>query len=187
MNTLTRRQLFRFTKGKKHRGGCFWGSRPWFGSYFFILARLSQFFDIFGQMEAFKADLEKVVNRPQAENSELYNVLKIAWFAPKDEWKYVYQNVGVAQLNPQVLSPYPQSIALHPPFSILLPQIFFIQPQFSIFNSSFAILSIEYGIFGSKSPQNSMISDKMSGSTAYIACSFFQVCAPRVTELRSDF
>ena len=127
-----------------------------------------------------RTDLEKVVNRPQAENSELYNVLKIAWFATKDEWKYVYQNVGVAQLNPQILSPYPQSIALHPqfcllnpPFSILLTQIFFIQPQFSIFNSSFAILSIEYGIFDSKSPQNSVISDKMSASAA---CSFFQVC-----------
>ena len=30
-------------------------------------------------------DLEKVVNRPQAENSELYNVLKIAGFATKDK------------------------------------------------------------------------------------------------------
>ena len=40
-------------------------------------------------------DLEKVVNRPQAENSEFYNVLKIARFATKDEQKYV-SNVGVA-------------------------------------------------------------------------------------------
>ena len=37
------------------------------------------------------ADLEKVVDHPQAENSELYNVLKIARFATKDEQKYVYQ------------------------------------------------------------------------------------------------
>ena len=36
-------------------------------------------------------DLEKVVNRPQAENSELFNVLKIARFATKDEQSYVYQ------------------------------------------------------------------------------------------------
>ena len=37
------------------------------------------------------ADLEKVVNRPQAENSELYNVLKKAGFATKDKQKKVYQ------------------------------------------------------------------------------------------------
>ena len=36
-------------------------------------------------------DLEKVVNRPQAENSELYKVLKIVWFTTKNEQKYVYQ------------------------------------------------------------------------------------------------
>ena len=92
-------------------------------------------------------------------------------------------NGGVAWSNPQILSAYPQSIALHPqfwilnpPFSILLPKISFIQPQFSISNSSFFILSKKYGIFGSKSPQNSVISDKMSASAACTACSFFQVC-----------
>ena len=37
------------------------------------------------------ADLEKVVNLPQAENSKLYNFLKIAWFATNYEQKYVYQ------------------------------------------------------------------------------------------------
>ena len=37
------------------------------------------------------ADLEKVLNRPQAENSELYNVLKIARFTTNDEQKYMYQ------------------------------------------------------------------------------------------------
>ena len=37
------------------------------------------------------ADLEKVVNHPQAENSGLYNILKIAWFATNYEHKYVYQ------------------------------------------------------------------------------------------------
>ena len=31
------------------------------------------------------------MNRPQVENSELYNVLKIAGFAAKDEQKYMYQ------------------------------------------------------------------------------------------------
>ena len=42
----------------------------------------------------------------------------------------------------------------------------------------FSIHSQKYGIFGSKSPQNSVISDKMSASAA---CSFFQVwvvCKP---------
>ena len=38
------------------------------------------------------ADLENVVNRPQAENSELDNVLKlkIAYFVTMDEQKYMY-------------------------------------------------------------------------------------------------
>ena len=36
------------------------------------------------------ADLEKVVNHPQGENSELNNVLKIARFVTKDDQKYVY-------------------------------------------------------------------------------------------------
>ena len=36
------------------------------------------------------ADLEKVVNRPQVENSEPYKVLKIARFATKAEQKYVH-------------------------------------------------------------------------------------------------
>ena len=36
-------------------------------------------------------DLEKVVNYPQAENSEPYNVLKITQFATYYEQKYVYQ------------------------------------------------------------------------------------------------
>ena len=42
-------------------------------------------------LSAWGTDLEKVVNRPQAENSKLYNVLKIARFATKDEQKYVNQ------------------------------------------------------------------------------------------------
>ena len=37
-----------------------------------------------------RTDLEKVVNCPQAENSELYNVLKLAWFATMDEQMYMY-------------------------------------------------------------------------------------------------
>ena len=36
------------------------------------------------------ADLEKVVKQPQAEKSELKNVLKIALFVTKDKQKYVY-------------------------------------------------------------------------------------------------
>ena len=36
-------------------------------------------------------DLEKVVNHPQAEKKEIYNVLKIAGFATMDEQKYMYQ------------------------------------------------------------------------------------------------
>ena len=40
-----------------------------------------------------QTDLEKVVNRPQAENSEVYNVLKIVRFMTKDKQKYVYQIV----------------------------------------------------------------------------------------------
>ena len=37
-----------------------------------------------------EADLEKVVNRPQVEKPELYDVLKIAGFATMDEQKYMY-------------------------------------------------------------------------------------------------
>ena len=94
-------------------------------------------------------------------------------------WAEIHgSNVGRVWSNPQILSGYPQSITLNsqcwilnPHLSILLPQISFIQPQFSIFKSSFSILS-KKKIFGSKSPQNSVISDKMSASAA---CSFFQV------------
>ena len=96
-------------------------------------------------------------------------------------WSKIYVlNVGVAWWNPQILMTSPQFIALHPQFSILnasfsilLPQISLIQPQFCIFGSSSSILSQKNGIFYSKSPQNSVISNKMSASTA---CSFFQVC-----------
>ena len=47
-------------------------------------------------------DLEKVANCPQAENLELYNVLKIARFATKDEQKYVYQ---MLVWHDQILNP----------------------------------------------------------------------------------
>ena len=102
-----------------------------------------------------------------------------------DEQKYMYWMlvVGVACWNPQILIAYPHSIALHPQFlilnasfSILLPQISLIQPRFSIFNSSSSLLSQKNGIFDSKSPQISLISDKMSASAAFTTCSFFQVC-----------
>ena len=36
------------------------------------------------------ADLDKVVNHPQAENSELYNVLKIERFTTMNEQKYMH-------------------------------------------------------------------------------------------------
>ena len=39
----------------------------------------------------FGSDLEKVVNHPQAENSDVDIVLKIAGFATKDKEKNVYQ------------------------------------------------------------------------------------------------
>ena len=98
-------------------------------------------------------------------------------------WTEIYVlNVGVAWWNPQILMAYPQFIALHPQFSILnasfsilLPQISLIQPQFCIFGSSSSILSQKNGIFYSKSPQNSVISNKMSASAACTACNFFQV------------
>ena len=35
-------------------------------------------------------DLEKIVNCPQAGNSEIYNVLKIMLLATKDKEKHVY-------------------------------------------------------------------------------------------------
>ena len=100
------------------------------------------------------------------------------------KWKEIrVLNVGVAWCNLQILNAYPQHITLHsqfltqnPHFSIILPKIHFIQPQFSISNSSFFILSKKHGIFGSKSPQNRVSSDKMSASAACTACSFFQVC-----------
>ena len=43
------------------------------------------------------SDLEKVVNRPQAENSEFHYVLKILLFATKGESCVL--NVGVARWN----------------------------------------------------------------------------------------
>ena len=51
----------------------------------------SEIFLIWTNAARTNADLEKVVNRPQAENSEFYNVLKIARFATKYEQKYVCQ------------------------------------------------------------------------------------------------
>ena len=37
------------------------------------------------------ADVEKIENCPQMEKLNIYNVLKIAWFAIYDDQKYVYQ------------------------------------------------------------------------------------------------
>ena len=56
------------------------------------------------------ADLEKVVNCPQAENPHIYSVLKIACLMTKDNHKYIYQLLvshekilksGLPILNPQ--------------------------------------------------------------------------------------
>ena len=38
-----------------------------------------------------RTDLEKFVNCPKAENSELFNVFKIVCFATIDEHRYIYQ------------------------------------------------------------------------------------------------
>ena len=135
------------------------------------------------------SDLEKVVKCPQAEISEICNVLKIAWFATKCEQTYIcVLNVCVAWWNPQILIVYPQFIALYPQF---YPQFFSLKPQisfnnqpkclltnflFPVFNSSSSILCQNVRKFVSKCPQNSVILDKMSASVACTACSFFQVC-----------
>ena len=97
-----------------------------------------------------------------------------------NRWTEIYvSNVGVTWWNPQILMTYPQSTAFHSPFltlnasfSIPLHQISLIQPHFSIFNCYSSILSWKDRIFDSKSPQNIVISDKMSLSAA---CSVFQV------------
>ena len=124
------------------------------------------------------ADLEKVVNHPQAANSEISNVLKIAWFRTMDEQKFMFQMfLGLDEILISWLpSLYPNpSIFNFQLKDLHLTKISFIQPQISIFNSSSSILNQKNGIFDSKSPQNSIISDKMSASAACTACSFFQV------------
>ena len=72
----------------------------------------------------------------------------------------------------------PQFSILNALFSILLPQISLIQPQVCTFDSSSSILSQKNRIFDSKSPQTSVISNKMSASATCTACSFFQVFDP---------
>ena len=56
-----------------------------------------------------QTDLEKVVNCPKAENSEFYNVLKIAGFAIKDEENHAYQMLvwydGILQSSLPILNP----------------------------------------------------------------------------------
>ena len=44
--------------------------------------------------------LEKVINRPHVENSELYNILKIVWFTTMDEQEYCHtrSNLGISAL-----------------------------------------------------------------------------------------
>ena len=89
-------------------------------------------------------------------------------------WTEIYVvNVTVACWNP-ILMANPPSVALHPQFSflnasfsILFPQISLIQPQFSIFDSSSSIPGQDKGIYDSKSPQNSTISDKMHNFYCY--------------------
>ena len=74
---------------------------------------------------------------------------------------------------PQSIAIYPQFFILNASFSILCPQIFLIQPHFSIFNSFSSIIIQKNGIFYSKSPQNSMISDKMFAS---VTCTAWPLC-----------
>ena len=47
-------------------------------------------FELIWVLAGLGSDLQTIVNRPQAENSGLYNVLKIAWFVTIDEQKYIY-------------------------------------------------------------------------------------------------
>ena len=76
---------------------------------------------------------------------------------------------------PQSIAPYPHLLFLNTSFSTLRPQISLIQPPLSILNYSSSILRQKNGIFHSKSPQNSVISDNMSASAACTAYIFFQV------------
>ena len=80
-------------------------------------------------IETNQADLKKVVNGPQAENSEFYNILKITWYATKDDQKNAYELV---MWNDQLLKswfsilnlqPSTQFWMSNPLFLILLPQI----------------------------------------------------------------
>ena len=68
--------------------------------------------------------------------------------------------------NSKCLVLFPPTLNLFDPASFLHLQLFFLHPQ------------LKEQIFDSKSPQNSVILDKMSTSPACTACSFFQVCCP---------
>ena len=79
-----------------------------------------------------------------------------------------------------------------PSSSISISKCFILQPRtsnllhqlhFSIFNSFSSILSQKNRIFDSKSPQNSVISEKMTAREACTACSFFQVCLASILKL----
>ena len=88
------------------------------------------------------SDLEKVVNRPQAENSELYNGLKIAWFATKDKEKHMYkmlvwQDVILKSWLP-VLNPYPINLNFEP--KILNFPSTYLKSSLSNLNSQFPTL-----------------------------------------------
>ena len=77
------------------------------------------------------------------EKTELYNVLKIAWFATMDKQKYICIKCRCGMIKSSNLDG----------LSILLPQISLIQPELSIFNSSSSILSQKNRIFDLKSLQ----------------------------------
>ena len=77
-----------------------------------------------------------IVNRPQAKNSELYNVLKKVWNKKKDEIKICILDVGVVLWNPLVLITYPKSISLHPQFCIQNHPISILKSHLSFLNSS---------------------------------------------------
>ena len=84
---------------------------------------------------------------------------------------------SVAWWNPQILIIHPQFTQFwirNPQISSLQPQISFNKPQFLIFKPSSSILSQKWGIFDSKCPQNSGISNKMSAIAACTAYSFFR-------------
>ena len=124
--------------------------------WFTSTENLHQILCIIAQSSCDIQDLEKDVNSPQVENSELYNVFQIQTdrqtMTSYKSIKYWYGMMLSSNLDcpSSINNPLPSSWILHPLFSFILPQIPVIQHQFSIFSSSFSILSQKCRIFVSK-------------------------------------